>query len=68
MILNIFIVKININADKCSGSAAIAREKIMSILQHVSNVHAFPSFKHFKKCEHGTLDGEIAWIAPGLYF
>ena len=43
----------------------MAKEKILSILQHVSNVHTFPSFQHFKQCEHGPLDEQKPWIAPG---
>ena len=50
----------------CLGCPDLAREKIMSILQHVSNVHSFGSFEHFKKCEHGTLDEQKPWIAPGI--
>ena len=37
----------------------------MSIFQVVTNVHHFPSFQHFKKCEHGPLEVEKPWIAPG---
>ena len=43
----------------------MAKEKILSILQHVSNVHSFPSFQHFKQCEHGPLHEQKPWIAPG---
>ena len=43
----------------------MAKEKILSILQHVSNVHSFPSFQYFKQCEHGPLHEQKPWIAPG---
>ena len=60
------IVCLNICLHLVLGNAALAREKIMSILQHVSGVHTFPSFQHFKKCEHGELEEQKPWIAPGM--
>ena len=42
-----------------------ARQKILSILQHVTNRHGFPSFTLFSKCAHGPLDQDRPWIAAG---
>ena len=48
------------------GCPETARQKIMSILHHVSNQHQFPSFTLFNKCEHGDLGEERRpWINPG---
>jgi hypothetical protein len=64
-----------------TGNAALAREKILSILGHVTGVknaknemhrwvagtHEFPAFNQFKRCEHGPLpaDRPKAWMKEG---
>ena len=42
------------------------REKILSIPDHLSNKHVFPSNKHHLRCSHGDLVGTStkAWIDP----
>ena len=49
-----------------SGNAVLAKQKILSILHHCSNVHKFPAFTQFKECQHGDLVGGRPWIKAGL--
>ena len=47
------------------GHAAQAKQKILSIFQHVTNVHQFPAFTLFKKCQHTDIVEDRPWIKPG---
>ena len=49
------------------GCPEMARQKILSILHHVSNQHQFPSFTLFPECAHGPLEQERPWIATGSF-
>ena len=46
--------------------SSLAKEKILSIFQHTSNVHVFPAFTLFKKCEHPEIDEARPWIKAGI--
>ena len=46
-------------------NAPLARQKILSIFQHVSNVHSFPSMILFSKCLHDEILDIRPWIIPG---
>ena len=43
----------------------LAKQKILSIFQHCSNVHHFPAFTRFQQCQHGVIDGDHPWIKQG---
>ena len=47
------------------GNPEKLREMILSIPDHISNTHSFPSNIHHKSCQHGPLTGERskAWLA-----
>jgi len=46
------------------GCPETARQKVLSILHHVTNCHHFPSFHLFGKCEHGDIVEKKPWIHP----
>jgi len=48
----------------CKGDEEVMREKWLSILCHVSNIHDFPKNKHFKKCLHSDIV-DRNWLIPG---
>ena len=47
------------------GCPETARQKILSILHHVTNCHEFPSFHLFRECAHGPVELDRPWIATG---
>jgi len=49
------------------GNAPLARQKILSILHHTANVHTFPSFTLFKKCQHSKIVEPRPWIKAGSF-
>ena len=59
---------VNVAVKRCnlfSGNSALAKQKILSIFHHVSNVHLFPAFTLFKKCEHEDIEETRPWIKAG---
>lgn len=36
----------------CNGNAGVLKEKWLSLLHHITNIHSWTSNKHFHKCEH----------------
>ncbi len=40
---------------ECKGNAELLREMILSIPQHLANIHTFQENRFFKKCNHGEL-------------
>ena len=48
-----------------TGNAALAKQKILSIFHHCANVHEFPSFTLFKKCQHDHIGEARPWIKAG---
>ena len=51
-----------------TGNLTLLKEKLDSITEHVSNIHAFPENSHHHKCCHLPLDPdecrEKAWLVP----
>ena len=50
---------------KLAGNAPLARQKILSIFHHTANVHTFPAFTLFKKCQHSKIVEPRPWIKAG---
>ena len=48
----------------CNGNVHLLREKWISILSHVCDIHEFNDNKLFKKCSHGPIQPR-AWLTPG---
>ena len=48
-----------------SGNPELARQKILSIFYHVTNVHEFSCFDQFGKCEHDEIADERPWLKFG---
>ncbi|KAE8620449.1 hypothetical protein XENTR_v10010257 [Xenopus tropicalis] len=55
-------------AQTCRQNADLLVEKWKSVLFHISNEHAFPSFVHYKKCQHRRIMAaqrrSYRWIGP----
>ena len=47
------------------GSAALAKQMIMSIVHHASNVHSFPELNLYPSCLHGVLTGTRDYLPKG---
>ena len=45
-------------ASSCHGNREIPKEKWMSILHHISDVHTWANANHFLECAHQQLSGE----------
>ena len=50
-----------------AGDPELLREKLLSIPDHISNVHDYPDNQQYKCCPHSPLTGERkkAWLLPG---
>ena len=50
-----------------AGDPELLREKLLSIPDHISNVHDYPDNQQYKCCPHSLLTGERkkAWLLPG---
>ena len=51
----------------CQGDPDLLREKLLSIPDHISNVHTFPDNTKYTMCPHPppAKDRAKAWLAPG---
>lgn len=52
------------------GNVVKCREMVLSIPQHVQNVHTFPDNEQYTKCPHGLLEDQTArmpWIPEGSF-
>ena len=49
------------------GNPDLLREKLLSIPDHISNIHSYPANEHYTECTHPPLTGDRAkaWLAPG---
>ena len=56
-----------IHLSNVTGDAELLEEKLLSIVEHVSNNHEFPNNKKYKKCPHPPIleERSKAWLAPG---
>jgi hypothetical protein len=51
------------------GNPTLLREMVLSIPQHISNVHEFPDNTLFKQCQHDELPAgrNKQWLKPGSH-
>ena len=56
---------VNGNIDPLAGNHKLLKEKILSIPDHISNTHVFPSNTDHKACNHPPLTGDRskAWLS-----
>ena len=47
------------------GDSALAKEKILSIFSHITNVHSFPHHKKYKKCAHEEKEEAKPYLKEG---
>ena len=61
--LSYFLQKVIVCLRDLGGCVVLLREKILSIVAHLTNTHEFPGNEKYTRCPHGEIDRD--WLEKG---